>query len=385
VSDLLTRVQKILSNRFLYDYLQWKYKAYPLLKRGGIRYPLVVFPAASPQIYDPESVLHFPLIKTSPGENDFVVRDAGYRRLLEKTGKKIENRPTFIIHSLHTSGKISLHCMLGNYYDGLDTCYALEWELTTAIAKKSVANSTERVLKNFDAGLPWRAKTNLHCADPVKWGSGRSAFIGISVLICYRDGNDYHLWLQKRSDSTVTSGAGLYHVIPSFVFQPASGFPDQEYSILHNLKREYLEELFHRAEPGITEGDCRYFYNDKRLLYLEKLITDEQAGIYLSGIAVNLLNLRPEICLLLIISSKAWYSFHSQNESSEQRFDLNTEWAPLTQIAENESESIGRLPVNYTDEVLCDKFRLGPGRITPAGAAALWLGLDLLRNLGFRS
>ena len=216
MSAKLATVQKMLRNPFLYDFLQWKYKEYPLLKRGGTTYPLVVFPASPSQIHNPESVLHMPLIKSSPPEKEFVIRDATYRRVLEMTGEKIENRPTFTFHSLRTNRKISVQCMLGNYYDGLDTCYALEWELSMAMAKMSSAKITERSLKKFNASLPWREKTHLHCGDPVKQGSGRSAFLGISALICYRDGRDYHLWLQKRSDTTVAAAAGLYHVIPSF-------------------------------------------------------------------------------------------------------------------------------------------------------------------------
>ncbi len=376
--------QNILENQFLYDFLSWKYKEYPLLERFGKTYPVVIFPAAPAQINDPESALAVPLITTYRQENDFIIRDKTYRRLLEKAGKKIENRPSFTFRSLQVDNRVSLQCDLGYYHDALDTCYALEWELIEGLAKKPLTDFSERVFNDLSARLPLREKTHLYCSDPVKSGSGRSAFIGISVLICYRDGDDYYLLIQKRSDTAVTIDTSLFHVVPSFVFQPATVFLEQEYSIIHNLKREYLEELFDRPEPEKNEVNFRYFYSDKRLLFLENFINNNMAAIYLTGIAINLLNLRPEICLLLLIKSNEWYSYHSKNKLEQQRFHLNAEWATVTQQQGILSELTGRIPLNNSDESLCNKYGLDPGKIAPAGAAALWLGLDLLQQLGIR-
>lgn len=338
---------------------------------------MVIFPAAPAQINDPESALAVPLITTYRQENDFISRDETYRRLLEKAGKKIENRPSFTFRSLQVDNRVSLQCDLGYYYDALDTCYALEWELLEGFANKPLTDFSEPAYNDFKAGLPLREKIHLHCSDPIKSGSGRSAFIGISVLICYRDGEDYYLWLRKRSDTAVAVDTNQFHVIPSFVFQPATVFLEQEYSIIHNLKREYLEELFNRPEPQKNEGDFSDFYGDPRLVFLEHLIENGSAAVYFSGTAINLLNLRPEICLLLLIKSNDWYSYHRTNNTAGLRFQLNEEWATL-------SGQPGRIPLNITDDLLCEKFGLVPGKIAPAGAAALWLGLDLLRQLGLR-
>jgi hypothetical protein len=378
----LQQDQNILENRFLYDFLSWRYKEYPLLERYGKTYPVVIFPAAPAQINDPESALVTPLITTCRQESDFIIRDVTYRRLLEKAGKKIENRPSFTFRSLQGDDRVSLQCDLGCYYDALDTCYALEWELLERFSKKPLADFSEPAYTDFKVGLPLREKTHLHCPDPVKSGAGRSAFVGISALICYNDCDDYYLLLRKRSGTGVAVDANMYHVIPSFVFQPATVLVEQEYSIIHNLKREYLEELFSRPEPEKNEGEYRYFYNDQRLVLLEKLIADNEAAVYFTGIAINLLNLRPEVCLLLLIKSAYWNSFHSQNESAQNRFHFCAEWATRTDHPEKPSELLSRISLNDTDDSLCNRF--SPGKIAPAGAAALWLGLDLLRQLGLR-
>lgn len=378
----LNQAQKILCNSYLYDFFKWRYKEYPLLERCGKTYPVIIFPAATAQIYDTESVLGAPLERTYRRENDFFVRDSTFRRMLEQTGKKLENRPTFTLRSLNASGKVTIQCDLGYYYDGLDTCYALEWELLTGLIKKPLAGFSQHDFNALMARLPLREKTHLHCPDPVISGIGRSAFVGISALICYKDGDDYYLLLRKRSGTEVAVDTNMFHIIPSFVFQPATSFIEQEYSVVHNLKREYLEELFDRTEPEKIEGDYRYFYNDKRLVLLEKLITEKEADIYFTGVAINLLNLRPEVCLLLLIKSGHWNFYHSQDQGEENRFHFCAEWATITRHQGNPSELISRIPLDDTDDSLCDKF--SPGKIAPAGAAALWLGLDLLRQLGIR-
>ena len=369
---------------YLYDFLKWRYRDHPLLERCRQTYPVMVLPATAAQIDKPESVLSTPLVRISEREDEFIIRDDTYRRQLEAAGKKIENRLCFTFRSLQANGEISVQCGLGHYFDALDTCYALEWELLHEYARLPATGISENAFHKLQGRLPLREKIHLGCPDPIRSGYGRSAFIGISVLICYRDGDEYYLWLRKRSDTTVAVDTGLFHVIPSFVFQPATGFIEQEYSVIHNLKREYLEELFNRPEPRRDEKDFRYFYKDPGLLFLENLIIGGLAAVHLSGIAVNLLNLRPEICLLLFIKSNDWYSYHRDNMKAEQRFHLNNEWAALGESPGDRSAAPERIPLSSADDMICDKFGLLPGKIAPAGAAALWLGLDLLRLLGLR-
>ncbi|MGC8831132.1 MAG: hypothetical protein ACP5PQ_00915 [Thermoproteota archaeon] len=88
----------------------------------------------------------------------------------------------------------------------------------------------------------------------------------------------------------------------------------KEYSIWqHQVEREYLEEVFEYKElktPPITT--TYMWYKDKpELKYLQSLIEEKKAGFYLTGVAVNLLNLRPEICTLLLINTSDWIKAHT--------------------------------------------------------------------------
>jgi hypothetical protein len=90
-------------------------------------------------------------------------------------------------------------------------------------------------------------------------------------------------------------------------------------------------------------------------------LTLQPRSLYLSGVAVNLLNLRPEICTLLVIDDPG-------------PLTPNHEFLP----------GLARVPV-ASDASLIRALHLHPGSITPPGAAALFLGTRLLRSLLKRS
>ena len=80
-------------------------------------------------------------------------------------------------------------------------------------------------------------------------GANRSAAIGISVLIVFYDGLDWHSLVLNRSKE-VANHPDLLHVIPSCMFQP---LVDPEKNIHSPVDgQEYLEELFNKEE---TERD----------------------------------------------------------------------------------------------------------------------------------
>jgi hypothetical protein len=94
-------------------------------------------------------------------------------------------------------------------------------------------------------------------------------------------------------------------------------------------------------------------------------------------VAVNLLNLRPEICLLLYIKNPRWYQHHRSNEAAGQRFHFNDEWMGVGQMASNAERAVSRIAHSKSDEELLSRAQISASELVPP-AAALWLGKNVL-------
>jgi hypothetical protein len=178
--------------------------------------------------------------------------------------------------------------------------------------------------------------------------------------------------LQHRSSKGVAVHRDLWHVAPSFMFQAVVRETVKEYSVIHNIFREYLEELFKvkeaTAPPSVISHD--YFYGNPNLKYLRSLLANGDAQLLLTGVTVNLLNLRPEICTLLYVESPEWYRKHSTGLDGLDRLELSDEF---------EASGLSAQPVS--------SIRRGyppPAETVPSGAAALFLALETALELGLR-
>lgn len=379
------RIEKIktyessFGNSKLHHFLKWKYNDENILNRCNEVYPVAIYPAPETQINDPETVLHS-LQKICPKDNQLNPKNANYRECLEITERRLEDRPTFTMAELITTPKLELKCEIGSYFRSLDTCEALSWEIASKSNKLKDVN--EEDFKKFDELLSMRSQIHNQINNPVINGKFRSAAIGISTLLAYKDDGKYNLWLRRRSPTKVALGANRIHVIPSFMFQPSTAFLDEEFSVKHNIYREYLEEIFSIPEAKEGEGDWQYFYGDPNLQFLKKLIDSGEAKLYLSGIAINLFNLRPEVCTVLLIKSSKWYTFHCKNPSSKKKFCFNSdEWARTSGSSDYLELIIAKLPLMKKDSDYINEISLKPKNIVPPGAAAFWLGIDTLRKV----
>ena len=143
-------------------------------------------------------------------------------------------------------------------------------------------------------------------------GGGVDAAIGMSALVVYARGDRYYMFCEVRSGLVAEYGH-LYHVAPSFIFQPVvAPTPENlevEFSVEHNIFREYLEELFNVQEVAVSGGAVapNYFYGHPNLGYLRKLLMTGGAELSGTCLAFNLLNHRPEVCTLLLIRDPEWY------------------------------------------------------------------------------
>jgi hypothetical protein len=251
----------------------------------------------------------------------------------------------------------------------------LEWELLSAVP--SLKSATANDLAKFDRSLSLRKALHRKVSDPITSGDGRCAGIGVSTLVAYQDGDELKLMLKRRSSSTVASHPGGIHVIPSGMFQQFGEEVDKEFSVTHTVLREYLEELFNVPESEYFGSPAQSFYSDSRLEYLSSLIADGRAGLYLSGIAVNLLTLRPEVCTLLWIKDKAWWQHHSRDVPRSEHIHVNKEF----ENPYSSKTAIGSILYRDSDDELLQEPGLEPMGMVPSGAAAFWLGVDTMRAL----
>jgi hypothetical protein len=281
----LDHAQRSMLNPHLYRFLKWKYRDEEVLERCGEIYPVAVFHAPE-QRTSLDSVL-LDLEERYPDDEELNPRDARYRTLLRlRAGSRLFDGDTFAMKELVVrSGHIGLRCQLGSYFKCLDTCDSLEWEILSQA--QQLQQSDDQSFAAFDQRLPLRSQLHGKVTNPVRDGAFRSAAIAISTLIAYKDRKQTYLWVKQRSQAGVAVHRELFHVLPSFMFQPTADNTQQEYSVTHNVFREYLEEIFNRCEPEDAQRDSNYLYRDPCLKYLQKLILAGRAGLYLSGIAVN--------------------------------------------------------------------------------------------------
>jgi hypothetical protein len=378
-AELAGTARRGVNNPHLYQYLGWKYGGVPLLRRQRHLYPVAVFLPAEEQIGDVDSVL-LDLQDTSPEDYQLEPRDATFRQLWDQTLRRghLQDLPTYTMKRLTASeDRLGIVCERGSYFRAVETCDALEWEAVTSAATE-LNDSSKEAFERFDATLPLRCRLHAIVDDPITDGRHRSAAIAVSTLVAFNDEGQYYLLLSRRAGEGVTAYRGLLHVVPSFMFQPVAGHYREEWSIRHNIYREYLEELFDRPEPQGGMTAWRQFYVDPCLVYLRDLEERGDARLYLTGIAVNLLNLRPEICTVLLIRSPEWFRHHTQLGGPRERFRLNAEWASPAGSADR---GISRLALATSDDAQLQADNLGPTAFLPPGAAAFWLGISLVREL----
>lgn len=389
--DLIDKVEKSRQDPLLYEFLRWKYGKYRLLEREQYVYPVVVYPAPKEQWQNPNSVL-LPLEIDADGrKDDYIINDPSYRELRGKLdsrlieGSDAENRVTYEMRGLLTDGELKLRCGKGTYWDGLDTSDILEWEILYNWFKAPPKNEND--FEPFDRKLSLRKELHRQVTDPVHNGSGRCSTIAISTLIAFKDEEQdeirRYLLVRLRSKA-VAVHRDLYHVFPSGMFQSSVHDHNTEFSVIHNFYREYLEELF--SMPDLRKEDvahdARYFYGEHPLIYLRNLIDSGEAKLYLTGVAVSLLNFRPEICTLLLVNTEKWWPYHARTRDEMREF----KFTPIEMQSLAEAQSSGqdtklRVPYTEDDKVLLNNWPIKPGDMVPPGAGALWLGIDVIREL----
>jgi hypothetical protein len=217
-------------------------------------------------------------------------------------------------------GRLQLHCKLGTYFHSLSTSESLDLELLEAYAAWPDSDP-EQVWSRLER----RAWLHERVPNPVADGRYRSAAVGVSTLTIVRVRNrgfdGYKLFLSPRS-ITVATQRRRYHVVPSGMFQPfipghSGDLLQGQFSVSQTVMREFVEELYgvEELETGDGRVDPQAIYHRREARLLSDMLRASDAALLYSGVAVNLLALRPEICTVLIVHDPGWW----ERESGELR------------------------------------------------------------------
>jgi hypothetical protein len=270
-------------------------------------FPVAIFPLTPRAESDPETIsAQLVAGRTKPVLEERIIR------AIRDRGSDIWNGTTFSLAELRLDSRgraESMDAYLGSYFDMVCSADYLEYELLDALLQKE---DRPFALES----LPIRSRTLSPYSTPsacLRAGGGIDAVIAISTLVVYRREGEYWALCDVRSKKVAEYG-DLYHVIPSFIFQPVvapTGHNlEVEWSVKHNIYREYLEELFRvpEAEHAMGAVDPQYFYGHPNLRYLQRLLAAGAADLKGVAFIFNLLNHRPELCTLLLIHDESWYA-----------------------------------------------------------------------------
>jgi hypothetical protein len=280
-------------------------------------------------------------------------------------------------------GRRRLHCGLGTYFHSLSTSECLDSELLEAFAA-SPDSRPDKVWARLDR----RAWLHDRVPDPVTDGRHRSAAIGVSTLTVVRVRNrgfdGYKLFLSPHSVA-VASQRRRYHVVPSGMFQPflpgeSADLLRSQLSVAATVTREFVEELYgvEKLETGDGRVDPQAIFRRREARLLSAMLRAGDAALLYSGMAVNLMDLRPEICTVLIVDDPRWYEREcselricdehlQQCEQAELRPDQR--WVQLVNLGRHDLEMDQRW-----------RDHLHARTVVAPGVAAVDLGLRVARS-----
>jgi hypothetical protein len=312
-----------------------------------------------PDQRDPDSLL-------VPDPGDFAdaaaypARDRAHLDERLAAGRHLTDGACYILDRLERDASgLRLSGRLGRYFDMMTTCDALDHELRRYAANGAAADSLLPLRTAFHAAVsPERV---------IHDGAGRSAIIGVATLTVFNQNGDYRVIVTERAANLAT-GAGLLHVMPAFVLQPFEGAngPVHHWTLTGQILREFGEELFAMPEADAFSGadSPDYFMAHPAVADLQAMLDDGRAELHVTGVAVNLLSTRPEVCALLLIHDPDWpVRWAEELDAARHTERLQTHLVPV----HGDASLLAALPAGMVY------------RFAPQGAAALWLGLDQAR------
>ena len=275
------------------------------------------------------------------------------------------NDPVFVIRELSIAeGSCKIEGGLTDYFSSLANHDALEHELLST----SLRLSKEGRLSNENLYKKLPLRQEFHKQGPES--KRRCAGIGVSTLLAYHTADEgYKLIVRRRSAETAVH-TDLYHVIPAGMFQDV-------WSIQHCVIKEYCEELFReRFDPD--REDPEYIFRDwESAGSIRRVIAKGDCELLTSGLVLNLFNMRPEICTVLVFHDEQFF------RGQEQKFRPNWEYLSRRKSIVAKKPSVVHLRLKDVQSEFTKAFEgksqaAWAGQWVPSGLAAFWLGVKTL-------
>ncbi|MHB2029770.1 MAG: hypothetical protein ACYCPT_13280 [Acidimicrobiales bacterium] len=246
---------------------------------------------------------------------------------------------------------------LGLYYDNILTQYAVEWELRGALARRA---GSDLSYLSHDGTLPLRESIEALC-DPLLSGAGRVAAMTVSTLLVFTRPREEGYWtILRRRSGVVGVSTNTRHVVPAGMFEAANS--TDVWSIELNVWRELLEELYDEDEEGGSAQNRDYLTTLEPVRLLTSMVSDGSADHVVTGVVCDLLNLRTEICTVLLVRDAAF--------AESRRMKLNWEYQSTPR------SGAFAVPTSLVEQTLISEGM----RMVPSGAACLSLGIDWVRR-----
>lgn len=275
-----------LRSPLLLEWLAGRYGSGRLLKWRGGRYPVVA--TAAPGL----------ALKRSARTEAFLC-ERSLSGLYARWGAASFNGP--VLRLLRADSKHLTVSSCG-YFDMLDTCYALEWELLASLGEWC-SRGKRASWGELESKLLLRRHAEERAADPFRDGTGRAAGLGVSMVVRRRAGRGWRVLAARRAHSRIGIRSEKLHVVPAGMLTPGK-------RIRQGAIQELLEEVLGMEEHG------RGISREPEYRRLARA----GAEFAVTGLVINMLSLCGDVCATLTIDDARWWE-------REPRWRLNHEHA----------------------------------------------------------
>ena len=213
----------------------------------------------------------------------------------------------------------------GVYLENVYTSNILEYELYRLYKNKRFRKQKKHTAKEILDHLPQRKAIHEHLIgrtgnieSVLTSGEGRSSLISVSMMVLCKNKNGNYDALRIRRSENVDAKVGFLQFVPSGGFSALDagvGF-DTQYanaSLSKGLLREFLEECFGEEDfSGIVNLSSENVYSHEAIKN-----TKLMNNVYFLGTSFSLVDLRHELCFLMIVDDQELVNKMKANEECD--------------------------------------------------------------------
>lgn len=258
----------------LLEWLRGRYGSSRMICWRGSQYPAAVTASAS-----------LPLVQTG-GDEPFLCERL-LSRLYVRWGGATHNGPVLRLLRADSGGLTVSRC---GFFDMLDTCYSLEWELLASIGEWS-SSGKRAPWRELESKLLLRRSVEDRVSDPFREGQGRAAGLGVCLVVRRRMEEGWRFLAARRAPSRIAIRSAKLHVVPAGMLTPGR-------SVRQSAVRELLEEVLGVEEHG------RGISSEPEYRRLRR----SNASFAITGLAMNMISLCGDVCATLTIDDPQWWA-----------------------------------------------------------------------------